>query len=144
MANKCLLNLESCVFNLKIIILLIVYYFPSLLTCSHIIQIHTCTISFVTDRLSDFTIGVGNIFDGTNFNVDDSTVCTRHCASLGYGQFKYYKCTSGSITGRYVSIFIDVGESRTMAFCDVQVFGYKESPGKYKNFWSNNNDNDNK
>ena len=108
-----------------------VYY---ILLFNIIISILYNTISYpiisVTDRLRDFTIGVGNIFDGTNFNVDDYTVCIRHCASLGYGQFKYYKCTSGQITGRYVSVFIDGSGSKPMVLCEVQVFGYAESPGK--------------
>ena len=73
------------------------------------------------EGISDFTIGVGDTFDGSTFTAGDFTTCTTFTGYPKHGDVNNIFTCDTMQTGRYVAIYATYGTANPFSICDVKV-----------------------
>ena len=72
--------------------------------------------------ISDFTIGVGDTFDGNTFDADDFNTCTAFEGYPKHGNISNIFSCDTPQTGRYVAIYASYGTLKSpFNICEVEV-----------------------
>ena len=73
------------------------------------------------ERLSNFTISVGNVFDDQKFNATTYEECWFQSAALGPGETREFTCPH-VLMGRYVAIHFPPDKTEALTLCEVEVY----------------------
>ena len=81
---------------------------------------------FADERLSDFTVAIGETFDPSDFDPRSFTRCANVFGSLGQAETRKIRCEE-PIIGRYVTVYLNNWNYLTI--CELVVHGHPV--GKY-------------
>ena len=83
---------------------------------------HISYFCLKADRLSDFYIRVGNVFEEGSFDPTTYTLCHYQPTALFAGETRLLQCPS-PIAGRFVTIHFPVNRTAALSLCEVTVQG---------------------
>ena len=88
---------------------------------ARIMDVNKCSCETVSaERLSNFTISVGNVFDDQKFDATTYEECWFQSAALGPGETRDFICRR-VILGRYVAIHFPPDKTEPLTLCEVEV-----------------------
>ena len=83
---------------------------------------HISSFCLKADRLRDFYIRVGNVFEEGSFDPTTYTLCHYQPTALFAGETRLFQCPS-PIAGRFVTIHFPVNRTVALPLCEVTVQG---------------------
>ena len=94
--------------------------------------LHSTFISVLSaERLSDFTIAVGNEFDRNSFKPRRFTRCAHVTGAVGQAESRTVKCDV-PVVGQYVTVYLNTWNYLTI--CELEVHGHPIGKNERKEF----------
>ena len=84
-------------------------------------KLHTYSTAVNADRLADFYIRVGQIFNRATFDPTNYTQCAHQSTVLGSSETKMFTCDQ-PISGRFVTVHFPTTRTEVLTLCEVAVY----------------------
>lgn len=79
-------------------------------------------VVFIESSLSNFKVGIGNVFDESNFISNNFNLCKHFTDTIPKGISSEIDCDSSPLEGSFIAVWMEGVSNTRLTLCEVEVY----------------------